>query len=867
MNRAILTIASILICVIASAQTQPDSTKQEQFATVISDSTFNKGNLYNSLFTIKGHVSGLTISKSGGHALVNPSVFIRGVSFFGRNNQPLFVVDGVIGADPYAIAPENIQSFTVLKNAYETAKYGIRGGNGVIEIATKNGGAGRELNVEYHSFISIDQTANRMELLSADQYLSQVQEYANEVHIPLDSFRLNNGSVDWQDEVFQTAITHQQQLALHGIIKNTRYRAFISYRKQPGLMILSENETVGAGISVQQTAFNNRLHFGIKSHFKQLNYSGLHPEDEYDVLYNAYRRSPLDPVYNDDGSYHENSRMFRYINPVHQLHVYEDKTTKKYFINTGFVSYDIFDGLNASVNAGHTFTDSDRQSFFPRMPSYYSNVIQRVLTQYELLQMKARLSFEKEIFQHHDVKVSASYRFMKEDREMGNVTENITDTITFTHELLGYYKRSQAVTARLGYTFKKRYFVSGTIRGDQQKRDYHDDFIEKTFLEDLGEGIIFSTLPENYNEPNNYWSYGVNLGWNIHQESFVKKIKQLNYLQLSLGYGENYSQKNELNRFVLYDLAKYNLPNAITKEWNTQAHFSMFENRAFGKINFYNRQSIAHFKYNPGGFVQEDLNADMVVENSGIEIDLSSVVVEQTNLKWITSMNLYSNRNLVTQFEFHNPIGFGPEHNYPLDDNIVLTSEGEAMYHFYIAQTIGVIDGYWTYLGEDGRPTNDYYRAKKNVVGTILPEWQLGWQNNFYIAGNIDFSFSLRYVYGHSIYNNSRAVLNNVGLPVFNILADEADADILHYSIADLYLEDASYLRIDNITAGYSIDLSKWIEHGKVRFYAGGNNLLTLTKYTGLDPELNYFDENPGIEDPNGYPPIRSVIFGLKLTL
>ncbi|MFO7862548.1 MAG: TonB-dependent receptor plug domain-containing protein [Salinivirgaceae bacterium] len=867
MNRAIPTIIFILLFVIASAQAQPDSTKQEQFATVTPDSAFNMGNLYSSLFAIKGHVSGLTISKSGGHALVNPSVFIRGVSFFGIDNQPLFVVDGVIGADPNTIAPENIQSFTVLKNAYETAKYGIRGGNGVIEIVTKNGGSERKLNVEYHSLISIDQTANRMDLLSADQYLSRVHEYANEVSIPVDSFRLNNGSVDWQDEVFQTAVTHQQQLALHGTIKNTQYRTFISYRKQPGLVILSESETVGAGISVQQSALNNKLRFGIKSHYKQFSYDGLHPEDEYGVMYNTYRRSPLDPVYNDDGGYYENWNAFRYINPVHQLNVYEDKTVKKNYINSGFVSYDVLDGLIASVNAGHTFTDSDRQSFFPRMPSYYSNVIHNVLTQYELFQMKARLSFEKEIFQHHNLKASASYRFITEDREMGNVTEKITDTITFTHELLGYYKRSQAVTAQLGYSFKNSYFVSGTLRGDKQKRDYHDDFIADTFMEDLGDGIFFSTLPESYNEPNNYWSYGVHAGWNVHQESFVKKIKQLNYLQLSFGYGENYSQKNELNRFVLYDLAKYNLPNAITKEWITQAHFSMFDNRVFGKINFYNRKSIAHFKYIPSGFVQEALSADMVVENSGIEIDLSSIVVEQANLKWITSMNLYSNRNLVTQFEFHNPIGFAPEYNYPLDDNIVLSSEGEAMYYFFMAQTIGVIDNQWVYLDEDGRLTTDYYRAKKRVMGTIFPEWQLGWQNNFSIVENIDFSFSLRYVHGHSIYNNSRAVLSNVGLPVFNMLADESDAEQLYYSIADTYLEDASYLRIDNVTVGYTIDLSKWVEHGKVRLYAGGNNLLTLTKYSGLDPELNYFDAKPGIEDPNGYPPIRSFVFGLKLTL
>lgn len=862
MSRIFVVFMFLSVFVYTGAQPLSDTLSSILNLAVVPDSAFNKGNMYNTLFAIKGHVSGLTISENGGNSQALPSVLIRGASLVGIDNQPLYVIDGVIGADPQTVSAENIKSVAVLKNIYQTARYGIRGGNGVIEITTKSGQSSRKLNIEYHSMLSIDQTARRMDLLNADQYRELTQQWADEHNLSVDSTFLGNASTDWQDEVFQTAVTHEQQLSIYGSVNDTRYRAFVHYRHQPGILIFSENETVGAGVSLEQSAFDNRLLLGMKSHFKQSTYEGLHADDDRSVLYNTYRQNPTDPVYNTDGSYHEVRRAYDYFNPVHRLATLEDETLRRNYINSLFSTYHIADYLSLSASAGHTFTDVDREVFLPSIIFPFFDKQESFFHQQEYLTFDAHLAFDKTISENHCVTAMVGYNFTKSDFESGSVLKYSNDYV----DIQGVYSRERAYTTRLGYDFKNRYFVHGTLRNDFQQFDYHEEFLEDNFTLNFGDGIVVSTLPADYDEGHSYWSYGSRLGWNLHEEPFLKNHEYLDFLQVSIGYGRNYSQNQDYSSERLFHLVSESPKLPRTSEWSTNVNFSLFNNKIWGDIGYYKRETTSHFLFRSQPIYSGDVTEDLTVENMGWEFDLGSTLVKVPDFEWVSSIHIDVNRNEVKKIDRDWITAFLPSYNV-ISDEIVVLSAGESLYSFYLPQTISIIDGEMVYLDDEGDATTYYSRAKKEHLGTIFPQWQLGWQNQFRLMHNLDFSFSLRYVHGHSIYNNSRASMSYLEIPNFNIIQSEANSELMTYSIGDMYLEDASYLRLDNLTIGYNIDLSQWIKHGKVRIYAGGNNLLTLTKFKGLDPELNYFGNNVGIENPDAYPPIRSFVFGVKLFL
>ncbi|MBU1369933.1 MAG: carboxypeptidase-like regulatory domain-containing protein, partial [Bacteroidetes bacterium] len=323
----------------------------------------NKGVLTDPIQGIQGKMAGVIVSKKGGDPNSGFDVKIRGASTLSTSTSPLYVVDGVPGVDPTTIAPEDIESFSVLKDASSAAIYGSRGANGVIIITTKRGTDGlgtREAQIDFNTYLSTDIVANRLDLLSADQ----IRNYVAENNL---NFNDGGASVDWQDEIFRQGTSQNYALSVSGGDNNSSYRTSLSHQDFSGVVIGTEKKRTIARINVDQKAFDDRLTIsaGIAGTFETNEYIDYGGNGPNDVLYQAYQRNPTDPVRNADGSFYEIERQFQYYNPVAIVDMIQNERDAKRFFGFLKADLDIYRGLSAGVNLAYTRDDFESFYFEP----------------------------------------------------------------------------------------------------------------------------------------------------------------------------------------------------------------------------------------------------------------------------------------------------------------------------------------------------------------------------------------------------------------------------------------------------------------------------------------------------------------------
>lgn len=861
----------------------------------------NQGTLVDPIQAMQGKAAGVVITKQGGDPNAGFDVRIRGAAGFAASGSPLYVIDGVRGADIATIAPEDIVSYDVLKDAASTAIYGADGANGVIFITTKRGREG-VTTIEYNSYVALDNVANRLDLLSASQYRKAVTDRGI-------SFIDNGGNTDWQDELYRTGVTYNHNLAISGGSEKSNYRASVTHTDFEGVMIGSAKKRTSGKFDITQRAFENKLtiDMGAWGTIESNNYVNYGENGGTDVLFQSFQRLPTDPIYHDDGTFFETS-MFNYFNPVASRTQIENNRDAKRL--NGYANFDleIIDGLNAKVALSYVRNDSESTYFEPK----YSNVLggqntiirqgygRRNYGNWEQGLMEATLNYKKSFNDVHNLNVLAGYSyrntgwdgFSAQGRQPISNLLGADDLQQFEDVLLGdmdSYKAERkdiGFFGRVSYDYDSRYYLTGTLRRDGSS----------VFGKDNQWGVFPS----------------VQAAWNIANESFVSNnFSALNMFKLRASYGMSGNSNipvgvtdlrvgyvgvgvdpdtgDPIVNLNYYSNANPNLQWDENHEINLGVDFGLFSDRIFGSVEYYKKDIKNMLIANNNIPIETNFSGTTYIngghlENKGVEVTLNGRIVDNNNFSWTSTLVYSSNKQTVKS------LGNG-YYDYDFIDVGYISGpglvgvatqrmdEGYELGTFYGFEYAGVSNGQWLIRGNDGELhyLSDVAQSEehKKVIGNALPDFEMGWSNYFKYK-NWDLSMAFRAVVGHEIYNATNMVFGNPDyLGTRNV---NPEAVILNgnvqgaYSALSYYIEDGSFLRLDNINLGYNFTNPKIMKGiSKLRLYASMNNVLTLTNYGGIDPEINFSGGNGsneiyfGNDQYNIYPKTRTITFGLNV--
>jgi TonB-linked SusC/RagA family outer membrane protein len=479
----------------------------------------NGGVLTDPIQGLQGKLPGVVITKKGGDPNGGFSVKIRGSSGLYSGTEPLYVVDGVPGVDPTTVASEDIESFNVLKDASSTAIYGARGANGVIIITTKMGNLkDGESNVEFNSYVSMDNVANKLDLMSA----SEVRQYVSDNN--LDEFIDGGASTDWQDEIYRTGMSQAYYLAFSSGMENSNYRVSISHNDYKGVVRGSNKGRTIGRINVNQKAFDDKLNIsaglsGTIESNKYIKYDGWGTQD---VLYQAFRRNPTDPVYDANGDYYETSRAFNYFNPVATINDLQNEREAKRFLGNLKADYEIIKGLTAGVNLAYTRNDHESFYFEPSYtPTTTTNGLgSRSYGNFESKILESTIKYNTVINDNHNLNFVGGYSFQEDistgfsaygtDAQSDFVQSNNLSALNSVNAGdISSYKNSNRLISFFGrgvYNYNSKYYFTATIRRDGSSK--------------------FGT--------NHEWGWfpSASVGWNMKEESFLKDVHFLDKFKL-----------------------------------------------------------------------------------------------------------------------------------------------------------------------------------------------------------------------------------------------------------------------------------------------------------------------------------------------
>ena len=863
--------------------------------TSVNSNELNTGRLSDPIEGLQGKAAGVTISKQGGDPNSGFSVNIRSASSFTSGTGPLFVVDGVPGVDPTTIAPSDIESYNVLKDASSTAIYGSRGANGVVIITTKSASKkeGDNLVIDYSSQVSIDNVARRYDLLTGDQ----IRDFAKKTGR---TFIDNGANVDWQNEIYRTGLTQDHNLSFMNGTKNSSFRASLSHMNIEGVIKGSSKTRNIARLNYTQKAFgdivtiNTRLAGTIEKN-DYINYGG--GSSPTNVIYQALRRSPTDKTHNDNGTFYETDRSFQYFNPLAIINDIQNVRDAKRLLGNMSVDVNFHKNVKGWVNLAYTRDDDESLYFEPKSTASnqtsgfgrrsYNNKNNRLL--------ESTLTYVNTFKEKHNFSLMGGYSWQIDQFNGFRVSaRNATSDFIGANNLgtfldletdrpFGYKREDLLISffSRAMYDYQGKYLASLSLRRDGSSK--------------------FGA--------NNDWGWfpSASIGWNISEEPFMKNQKVLDMLKLRISYGlagnQNIPSDAEKILFgpggvainpetgaevINYVISGGTNPNPNLK-WETNAEtnlgidFGLWNSKLSGSIEVYQRRTydlVYGFQVPvPPNKQRTTIGNAGEIKNQGIELTAQYFAINKQNLKWKSLITFSTNKQET--------VSLGNE-EFPLGEiptlfvsgrglvgginNAQVIRPGLAVGTFVMPEFAGLSDdGKFLFLTAAGGVTRDVSKAERRVVGNAQPDFQLGWSNFFNLGNNVDISFSLRGIFGYDVLNVTRMVFSNpADLPTLNVLQDaltEFDKGLTsNPTLSSYYLEDASFVRLDNLSVGYNIPVkNKFIKN--VRFYATGTNLLLFTGYKGIDPEISFGGSEFGRDQYDVYPRTRTITFGLNAKL
>lgn len=859
----------------------------------------------------------INIRIRGGNSITGgnePLYVIDGVLIYNSNSA---TNTGVSYADsnfnPLAsINPSDIESIEVLKDVSASAIYGSRGANGVIIVTTKNGRRGR-IKVDYGYSIGISNVRKTLDLLNAEQWGNLYLDLATDAQktatgVTPAAVSTWGAGTDWQDALFRTATTQQHQLSVSGGSETERFLISANYTDQGGVIRNTNFERLGARINYERDIFKN-VTVGLKSNVSKSTQKGSYSFGSYSngfsgILEQALRTSPAVPIYNPDGSYNYANpfeagdfvRSGQTPNPIADLSEVDAETKVDNVLVSVFGSWEIIPGLRLRVQ-GSTDIINTRQNFFGPSTSTagfntegYASIGSK---RWESDQVEATLTWNKK-WNKHEIEVLGGYTYQQEKSE--NV---LAASANFANENLGYHSLqagSQLITpqsnfvtsvlysgiGRINYSLLDRYHLTATLRADGSSR--------------------FAK--------NKKWGWFPSLGfsWNVNEEKFLKSQKWIEDLKIRASIGTVGNQEIGDYRFLSTYAATHYYLGGGTKnaayyrsglgnddlKWETTTSYDLGFDLSIlkGKLNFvfdyYHKKTSDLLLSIPveqtTGFSSQLSNVGNVT-NDGVEFAVNATLIQQKDLSWNASANIAHNKNKVTSL--------GTQQDEIINGNQTIIRVGEALGTYYGWVFDGVVQS-GDDLGKVPAPSNktnvEYGDAKfvdqngdgvvdqandRVVLGSAQPKFTYGFASQLRYK-NWDLSFNFQGSYGNKLYNQLEQALEspnasyNASAKLANRWSEtnpsttvpRAYALNLYNSYLDSrFIEDASYLRLKNIQVGYSFKprLQNGTKLG-IYLYASAQNLLTITNYSGFDPEYS------GYVDRGTYPTARTFTFGVKLS-
>ncbi|SFR51022.1 SusC/RagA family TonB-linked outer membrane protein [Maribacter stanieri] len=868
---------------------------------------------------LQGRAAGVVVqSNNGGEPGAPISIKIRGNTSINASSSPLVVVDGFVGASmPQA---NDIESMEVLKDASATAIYGSRGSNGVILVTTKKGRSGK-LSIEANTTYAIQNISNRLDLLNASEFA----DYQNQI-------RTNNGvstpyaqgpaNTDWQDLIYRSGSTSNNQVSFSGGSEKINFYASANYFKQDGIIIGSDFErlTFLSNIDAQVTdklklgmnLFGSR---GIKNGSATQSNGSVSAGGD-DVITLALRYAPDQPVYNADGTYTFGNTVGDPVdNPFAVATERIDETKTDNFRANLYANYEILEGLSFKTTFGLSTENQTRGIFLPSLLTQTAGGESGraiVDTNRETSVLSENyLTYTKE-FGKSNLTLLGGYSYQK------TVNENFFSEATgFISDGFSYYGLGSATNilqpsssksdveiqsqfGRFNYDFDDKYLLTATIRRDGAS---------------------------NFSANEKYALFpSAALGWKVSNENFLKDSKAISNLKFRASYGvtgnPSIGAYESLSRLeTLYASSNGQTVSAVTPEqpenpnlkWESsyQTNFGidlgLINNRVSVSLDYYNidtkdliltDNSITEYL----GFSGDDILANVgEINNRGLEIALSTKNILKEDFRWTTDFNIAFNKNEVVSLVNDADLFFDATPSYFSHDRSYVLRVGEEVGLFWGYEYAGVYQGGTAPAGTQtlsggvaGDPlfadidgSGDITEADRTTIGNPNPDFTWGFTNNFSYK-NLDLSIFLQGSQGGDIFNltnvqltngdanTTRAYYNSAWTPTNTDTNAPRVGNNSNREISSRFIEDGSYVRLKNISLGYTVpsDITEKLGLDNLRLSLSGQNLLTFTNYSGLDPEVSYYgsggNNNTSSNTAQGfdfgnYPTVRTVTMSLNL--
>jgi len=878
----------------------------------VTSKEFNAGINPNPLQAIQGKVAGLVITQPSGDPNSNPTVRLRGYTSLAGGSDPLYVVDGIIGVPMNTISPDDIESMDVLKDASASAIYGSRAANGVIMVTTKRGKSGKT-TVTFNNYVGVETISNRLDLMNGDEYRAQVtrivgpSSLTDKQKFPVDA-QGKGYSTDWIDQISRSGITNNHDLAISGGSPNFSYRGSVNYMNREGIIKQTGFDRMTGRINLDQKAFDNRLNIQYSLSVTNTNSKIA----DGDIIVRATTFLPTLPV-NDPttNKYYEIPGSFDLYNPVAMQNAQKFTGNRRVVIGGLNLKYEILDGLTLGANGAlrsENYVESRARNKSARGYESQNGRAERGLNMTSDKLVELTLNYLKGFGTgNSNFALLGGYSYQDVTNDGFNAYNNQFVTDIFGYDKLGSgagtlispnsdytgsYKNQTKLASFFGratLNMNDRYNITGTLRYDGSSK--------------------FGA--------NNKWALFPSIagGWTISEESFFPKSNAFNYLKLRAGWGQTgnsegiapyqslqlYGKKdtyydgsidNFLPGYAITQNANPNLKWEILSQANIGLDFQLANGRFSGTVEYYNkntRDMLYPYSVPADGvkYFTDKIIANVgKMRNSGFELSFGGDVISNDNFTWTSRVVGAYNKNTIVSLknaEFNSGrVQFNAFGGRGLSDVYAsVLEEGSPLGTFNnVPQFVRFgTDGKMLFKAkESGDTTSTPGLAQVGFKGNPQPFFTGAWINSFKYK-RFDLSFQFRGVFGNKIMNNMRANLSLPGSVLqTNMLTSIADlpATYSQSRMSSYWMESGTFVRLDNWQIGYNMPVTnKYITNA--RFYLGGNNLFVLTKYTGIDPELqvkgdlqdNGTNQRPnslGIDATGIYPKTRSVQLGVNLT-
>ncbi len=861
----------------------------------ITEKEFNQGPSGNPMQLVEGRVAGLVINRPGGSD-PNGEVTIqmRGIGSLKGNNQPLIIIDGIPGnmTTLNAIAPEDIESMDVLRDGSAAAIYGTRGNNGVVIVTTKQARPKERFQLDYSGYISYDQIAKKPDILTAEEYI----QYAADTNNPI--IKDYGGREDVYDALLNKSnFSQSHNISASGGSAKGNYRASIGYRSSEGLAITTNREQITARMSVNQNVLNDKvlLNFNLASSSNEgSSFGNLEgSENSYSPFYQAIKRNPTYPIYNEDGTYYEDYATYGEENPVASLRQRNRWYERKNLLGSLKATWTIIKDLKVSAfgamekNDNYS-TDYRSKESYNAITNSNGGTASKRYQRFFNRTFESTVDYKKTFNQEHNLNAMLGYSYQDFTNEWFSATNNGFLTDAFETNNLGtgsWLKAGKAdmqsskdkntliaFFGRVNYNFKGKYMFSGSVRREGSSK--------------FGD--------------NNKWGWfpAVSAGWTISEESFMSDISAIDMIKLRVGYGVTGSLPNNsymslikigsVSRGYYYDGKWYsnaygpsNNPNPDLR-WekneslNIGVDFGFLSNRISGNIDVYQKKTtdlIGEYQAQVPAMIHSTIWTNVgTIMNRGVELALNTVVVENRNFKYQANLTfsyetnkLESMSNDVFKGTYEDLYGFPSPGNIGYAQRL---EEGQPIGSFYGYVYEGITeDGKWILKDLDG--IKGYSDNDKKYIGNGIPKIKAGLMNNFTYK-KWDFSFFLRGMFMYDILNTGRVYFGtttNIDKSAYNVYKEALNVKLTEDPrFSDYFLENGNFLKIDNVTLGYTFQFPRNKYVSSLRLYGYCSNLAVITGYTGIDPEVRITGLEPGIDRRDSYPRTRTFSFGVNVT-